>query len=201
MSQTTQLPLFPLQAVLFPGAHLPLRIFEPRYMDMIAECLRLNTTFGVCLIAAGAETGEAALPHTVGTEARVVAADADSVNEVNILVAGERRFRVLDHSVDRLQLLSAEVAWLPEIPRVPVPAAQANLIPLLERIVRDLGERVPQPHRFDDAEWVGARYAEVLPISMLARQKLLELDDVVSRLEIIQQYLDQRDLLTPPGAA
>nr|HPR08551.1 LON peptidase substrate-binding domain-containing protein [Denitromonas sp.] len=60
MSQTTTLPLFPLQAVLFPGGHLPLRIFEPRYMDMIAECLRVKSTFGICLIAAGGETGEAA---------------------------------------------------------------------------------------------------------------------------------------------
>lgn len=195
MSQTTALPLFPLQAVLFPGGHLPLRIFEPRYMDMIAECLRLHTTFGVCLIAAGGETGEAAVPHLVGTEARVVAADADSVNEVNIVVVGERRFRVLDHSVDGMQLLMGEVEWLPPLPATPLPEAQANLIPLLERIVRDLGERVPQPHLFEDAEWVGARYAEVLPIPLLARQKLLELDDVVSRLEIIQQFLDQRNLL------
>ncbi|MBT0960095.1 LON peptidase substrate-binding domain-containing protein [Denitromonas iodatirespirans] len=201
MSQIALLPLFPLNAVLFPGGLLPLRIFEPRYMDMIAECLRLKTTFGVCLIVAGSETGEAAVPHTVGTEARVLAADADSIDEVNIVVVGERRFRLRDHSVDGLQLLSGEVDWLPPIAPRPVPAAQANLIPLLERIVRDLGERIPAPHRFDDAEWVGARYAEVLPISLLARQKLLELDDVISRLEIIQQYLDQRDLLTPPGVA
>ena len=88
-----------------------------------------------------------------------------------------------------------EVEWLPPLPATPLPEAQTNLIPLLERIVRDLGERVPQPHLFDDAEWVGARYAEVLPIPLLARQKLLELDDVVSRLEIIQQFLDQRNLL------
>ncbi|MCZ4303896.1 LON peptidase substrate-binding domain-containing protein [Zoogloeaceae bacterium G21618-S1] len=195
MSQTTTLPLFPLQAVLFPGGHLPLRIFEPRYMDMIAECLRVKSTFGICLIAAGGETGEAAVPHALGTEARVVSADADTVNEVNIMVAGERRFRIADHSVDGMQLLTGEVMWLPPLPVTPLPEAQANLVPLLERIVKDLGERVPQPHLFEDAEWVGARYAEVLPISLLARQKLLELDDVVSRLEIIQQYLNQRNLL------
>ncbi|HPR06460.1 MAG TPA: LON peptidase substrate-binding domain-containing protein, partial [Denitromonas sp.] len=135
------------------------------------------------------------MPYLVGTEARVVSADADTVNEVNIVVAGERRFRITDHSVDGMQLLTGEVTWLPPLPVTPLPEAQANLVPLLERIVKDLGERVPPPHLFEDAEWVGARYAEVLPISLLARQKLLELDDVVSRLEIIQQYLNQRNLL------
>ncbi|MCB1959331.1 MAG: LON peptidase substrate-binding domain-containing protein [Rhodocyclaceae bacterium] len=192
------LPLFPLQTVLFPGGLLPLRIFEARYVDMVSACLRSGSTFGICLIAAGTEVGEAAIPHHVGTEARILSADSEASGLLDIVVIGERRFRLHDHSVGKLQALEGEVEWLPRIPHTEVPDAQANLIPLLEKIVADLGDRVSTPHRFDDAEWVGARCAEVLPIQPLARQKLLELDDVVSRLEIIQQYLDQRNLLTTP---
>jgi Lon protease-like protein len=166
MTTLATLPLFPLQTVLFPGGRLALKVFEARYM-----------------------------PHTVGTEARIVSVDADTPGVMDIVVSGERRFRLHDHSVGKGQLLSGEVEWLPPIAHQPVPDAQGNLIPLLERIVADMGSRIATPHRFEDAEWVGARYAEVLPIQALARQKLLELDDVVSRLEIIQQYLDQRGLL------
>jgi Lon protease-like protein len=200
MTTLATLPLFPLQTVLFPGGRLALKVFEARYMDMVSTCLREGSTFGVCLIAAGSEVGEAAVPHTVGTEARIVSVDASTMGLMEVVVGGERRFRLHDHSVGKGQLLTGEVEWLPAIPHLPVPDAQANLIPLLERIVADMGERIAQPYRFDDAEWVGARYAEVLPIQSLARQKLLELDDVVSRLEIVQQYLDQRGLLTPPVA-
>ena len=191
------LPLFPLQTVLFPEGRLALKVFEARYIDMVSTCLREDASFGVCLIAAGSEVGEAAVPHPVGTEARIVNADSVTPGLLDIVVSGARRFRLVDHAVDRGQLLRGDVVWLPDAPHTAVPAAQANLIPLLRRIVKEQGARVAAPYRFDDAAWVGARYAEVLPIPELARQKLLELDDVVSRLEIVQQYLDQRGLLAP----
>ncbi len=193
------LPLFPLHAVLFPGGRLSLRVFEARYVSMVSACVRDETPFGVCLIAAGGEVGEAAVPHAVGTEARVVEIERVSDAVFDIVVEGGRRFRLLDHEVEH-DLLCGEVEWLPPPPPpTPIPAAQANLVPLLERVVRDMGERVALPHRFDDAEWVGARYAEILPIPLIARQKLLEMDDVVSRLEIIQKYLDQRGLFDLPA--
>lgn len=199
MSQSAQLlPLFPLHAVLFPGGCLSLRVFEPRYVSMVSACVRDEAPFGVCLIAAGGEIGEAAVPHAVGTEARVSSVERASDAVFDIVVAGGRRFRLLDHEVEH-DLLRGEVEWLPPPPPTPIPSALANLVPLLERVVRDMGERVALPHRFDDAEWVGARYAEILPIPLIARQKLLEMDDVVSRLEIMQKYLDQRGLFDLPA--
>ena len=71
MNDTARLPLFPLNTVLFPDGLLPLRVFEARYMDMVTRCMREQSGFGVCLIAAGQEVGEAAVPHPVGTEARI----------------------------------------------------------------------------------------------------------------------------------
>ena len=195
---TAEIPLFPLNAVLFPGGLLPLRIFEARYMDMVTRCLREGTRFGVCLIAAGSEVGEPALPRTFGTEAAVVASDMDEPGILNIVVRGERRFRVLDHELQRDGLLTATVAWVVEPPVQPVPAAVAALVPLLAGILGELAERFPDPPQLDDAAWVGARYAELLPIPLAARQALLELDDVLGRLEIIEQFLKQHRLL-PPG--
>ena len=195
MDETARLPLFPLKTVLFPEGLLPLRVFEPRYMDMVARCMREGSGFGVCLIAAGEEVGEAAVPHAVGTEARIEKWDMNQGGVLQILVRGGRRFRIEDHELERDGLLIASVRWLSEPPPCPVPAAQAEILPLLRMIANELGEQFPQPHRFDDAAWVGARYAELLPVPPLARQKLLELDDVSSRLEIIQQFLHQRGLL------
>ena len=69
---TETLPLFPLNAVLFPGGYLPLRIFEARYLDMISTCLRQGSGFGVCLIRSGKEVGNAAEIHHIGTQATIV---------------------------------------------------------------------------------------------------------------------------------
>ncbi|NMG47853.1 peptidase S16 [Azoarcus communis] len=195
MNDTARLPLFPLNTVLFPDGLLPLRVFEARYMDMVTRCMREQSGFGVCLIAAGQEVGEAAVPHPVGTEARIEHWDMDEPGVLSIVVRGVRRFRILDHEVERDGLLNAEVQWLAEPDVCAVPDAQSDILPLLQQIALEVGDRMPLPHRFDNAAWVGARYAELLPIPMLARQRLLELDDVVSRLEIMQQYLRQHGLL------
>ena len=87
-----RLPLFPLKTVLFPGGVLPLRVFEPRYMDMITRCMREDAGFGVCLIAAGEEVGETAVPHPVGTEARIEQWDMAQAGVLNLLTRGSRRF-------------------------------------------------------------------------------------------------------------
>lgn len=192
---TQRLPLFPLKTVLFPGGVLPLRVFEPRYMDMVTRCMREGSAFGVCLIAAGEEVGETAVPHPVGTEARIEQWDMEQAGLLTLLTRGGRRFRVIDHEVERDGLLVAEVRWLDEPEPLPMPDAQRELLPLLQTIVAELGDRLPPPHHFEDAGWVGARYVELLPIPLLAKQSLLELDDVLSRLEILQQFLREHGLL------
>jgi Lon protease-like protein len=189
------LPLFPLQTVLFPDGVLPLKVFEARYMDMVSECLRTDALFGVVLIEQGQETGAPALPHALGTAAVIANWDMAQAGVLNIVARGTRRFRILERSVESQGLQRARVEWLAERNEA-VPPQLAELVPLMQAIAEDAGEeRLPPPHRYDDAAWLGYRYAEVLPISMRARQKLLELDDAVSRLEIMQQYLVQHGLL------
>ena len=194
--QAAGLPLFPLNAVLFPGGTLPLRDFEQRYMTLVKDCLKRESTFGICLIAEGAEVGAPAVPHKVGTQARIVAWDMTQPGILNITVRGEARFRILSSEAGREGLLQARVEPIAAEPEMPVPEALAALVPLLQAMAADAGaERLPPPHRFDDAAWVGYRFCELLPIPAIARQKQLELEDPISRLEIVFKFLAQRNLV------
>lgn len=193
---TDTLPIFPLHSVLFPFGRMQLRIFEARYMDMIARCMQDQTCFGICLIAEGKEVGAAALPHPVGVEARIVDFDMDTPGVLGITVRGQRRFRIATQEVDAQQRVVAQVAWLDEPAIAPVSPAHADVLPLLRAIANDPGQKIiAAPLQFEDASWVGYRYAEVLPIPPLARQRLLELDDAELRLSIIHEYLLSHGLL------
>jgi len=163
---------------------------------MAAACMKKQTPFGVCLIDSGKEVGETAKPHPVGTLARIGDWEMEQLGILQITALGGRRFRIIDSHIGPGNLLAGTVELLPEIPTVPLPQERERLLPLLQRIVSDLGpERIPHPHRYDDAEWVGYRITEVLPIQNLAKQKLLELDDPLVRLEILEKYLSQRKLI------
>ena len=192
-----EIPLFPLSTVLLPGGLLSLKVFEQRYLDMVAGCMKSSTPFGVCLIASGKEVGGAAVPHNVGTLAHVVLGDMPQLGILMLSVRGGRRFRIIAQTTQSDGLQRAQVELLPEALNTPIPQAQRGLLPLLRKISVDLGpEKMPEPHAFDDASWVGYRLTEIVPVQALAKQKLLELDDPVSRLEILFTYLAQRKLVS-----
>ncbi|WP_319002966.1 LON peptidase substrate-binding domain-containing protein [Quatrionicoccus australiensis] len=194
--ETMDIPLFPLQTVLFPGSVLPLKIFEQRYLDMAAACMKENKPFGICLIASGEETGPAAEPHPVGTLAEIGDWEMEQLGILQITARGGRRFRILEKRLGAAQLQEARVEIIADNGPLAMPAERQRLLPLLRRVVGDLGpERMPEPHHFDDAEWVGYRITEILPVQNLAKQKLLELEDPLARLEILEKFLDQRKLL------
>ncbi len=194
--QRLDIPLFPLSAVLFPGGVLSLKVFEQRYLDMAAACMKAGTPFGVCLIASGKEVGQAAVPHRIGTLAHVISGDMPQLGILMLETRGGRRFRIVSQVTQPDGLLRAQVELLDEPVRQEVPAAQQGLLPLLQKIAGDLGtEKMPVPHAFDDAAWVGYRLTEIVPVQPLAKQKLLELQDPLSRLEILHTYLAQRKLV------
>lgn len=190
------IPLLPLGGVLFPGGALSLKVFEQRYLDMAATCMKDGTPFGVCLIAKGKEVGGAVVPHKIGTLAHIDSGDMQQLGILMLDVRGGRRFRILSQSAQPDGLLRAEVELLDEPVKREVPIAQRALLPLLTKVVGDLGsQKIPEPHSFDDATWVGYRLTEIVPVQALAKQKLLELNDPISRLEILFAYLAQRKLL------
>jgi Lon protease-like protein len=189
------LPIFPLGNVLLPQGRMKLRIFEARYMDMIAACMQATRPFGICLIEQGSEVGEAAQPHLVGVEANVIDWDMAQQGMLGITVSGGRRFRIAEYWVTPGNTVEASVDWLPE-PDAAVPTQYASMQALLQLAAADKGQEViAAPYRFDDANWVGHRFTEILPIPPLARLRLLELEDPMLRLSIIFQYLSDHKLL------
>jgi len=185
-----QVPIFALNAVLFPRSLLPLRIFEPRYMDMVKDCLKHGTPFGVCLISEGQEVGGAASIHPVGCKARIVEWDMPEFGILQVVAEGSERFRVRERRVSPQGLILAGVeALTPELP-LNVPEQHDTLVRLLRAIVENSDERFfPRPLRYDDAVWVGYRLAEVLPIPVGRKQQALAMEDPVARLELLQACL------------
>jgi uncharacterized protein len=183
VTDSSIIALFPLHTVLFPGGPLPLRIFETRYTDMVRRCMRTQEPFGVVMIQEGDEAGVVATTATVGCTARIV--DFHTLHDglLGISCVGERKFRVLRvwRADDGLNM--GEVAWLPVEPELPVPAECERLASTLRRALEELAEHYENVARkFDDAAWIGARIAELLPIELADKQALLELDDPLERL-------------------
>lgn len=177
--------LFPLQTVLYPGGPLPLRIFETRYLDMVSRCLKEEQGFGVCLIREGKETGPAQV-HMTGTLARIRDWSQGQDGLLNILARGERRFHIQIQRTQADGLNLAEVEWLPEEPSAPLPEARQELAEILRQIILQVGAPYADGEgAYGEAGWVGCRLAELLPLSLVQRQYLLELNDPLKRLEIL----------------
>jgi len=186
-----ELPLFPLNAVLFPGSTLGLRIFEARYLDMVRECARAGRAFGVCLIMQGQEAGDPALPAAVGTLAHIVDFDTLPDGLLGISVIGGGRFRVQKSRIRGNGLVIGEVREWPEEPIVPVPVEFSLLPAILERLAEQAGLawRNGPRERYDDASWVGFRLAELLPLGDAERQHLLEITDPLDRLTALRDAM------------
>jgi len=181
----SEIPLFPLNTVLFPGGPLPLRIFETRYLEMVSDCLKHEQGFGVCLIEQGGEAGPAHT-YTVGTLARIRDWSNGPDGLLNILALGSQRFRVTCVRTQHNGLNLAEVDWLPEEPAMPLPGTAKPLVELLQQILAQVQERYALViSAYEDASWVGYRLAEILPLPIAQRQYLLEISDACMRLDII----------------
>jgi len=184
--------LFPLNTVLFPGGLLPLRIFEQRYLEMAKGCLREGTPFGVCLIREGAEVGAPATHENLGSLARIAQWDMQQLGLLQLVAHGTERFRVLARRVRADGLILADIELLEEDADMPIAGKFRACRQLLERIIAEHGERLfAKPFLLDSSAWVGARLAEVLPLPVAARQRLLELDDSLQRLDILQRLLEE----------
>jgi hypothetical protein len=189
-SDARDVPLFPLHTVLFPDGPLGLRIFEPRYLDMVSECLRSEQPFGVCLIQSGQEAGEAARPHLTGTFARIVDWQRGDDGLLSISARGDKRFHVQDTHVERNQLLRGTVQPLTSEPSAPLPAKCDYMTDVLDQLFEHAGDVYADlPKRPDDASWVGYRLAEVLSLPLVRRQYFLELEDPLLRLSQLDQIL------------
>lgn len=187
------LPLFPLNTVLFPGCVLDLQIFEARYLDMIARCMKQGTGFGVVCILDGSEVGDA--PQnvaSVGCEALIRDFQTQDNGLLGIRVEGGRRFNVLSTELQRDQLLSAEVEWLDEIPEQPLQEEDLDLLALLKALAEHpMVAALNMSTEVQGQQSLANQLAYLLPFAEEDKLDLLQVDDPQQRLDGIQVLLDE----------
>ncbi|MGI4847034.1 MAG: LON peptidase substrate-binding domain-containing protein [Janthinobacterium lividum] len=207
LTETRWLPLFPLNTVLFPDGVLPLKVFEPRFIDMVRDCMKEEHPFGIIRINSGNEVGGLPQIDHVGCVANIANWDMQELGVLLIQVIGGARFRILETRELAGPRLEARVAIIdPDAPQPATPMLLA-CARALKSVIDDINARqyheqdkdfvnpFPATTHFDDSAWVANRWCEILPIPSSARQKLLELDNAASRLAIIHQYLQQHKIL------
>ena len=186
-----EIPLFPLRTVLFPGGFLPLRIFEQRYIDMVRDCARNDSGFGVCLISEGEEAVAPVKTMEMGTYARIVDWYTLEDGLLGVSAIGGERFSAEKTWRQDDGLLRASVRFLPEPARCDLPDEYALLAEVLGRFMEKVGHQYPSwsEERLADAVWVGYRLAELLPLAGIEKQHLLELSDPMERLQSLVDVL------------
>ncbi len=186
----TTLSLFPLRTVLFPGARLQLRIFERRYLELVRDCAREGSVFGVCLIVDGDDARAGATPAAIGTSARIVDFDQLPEGLLGITIEGESRFHTDTARVRDNGLITASVRWLRAEAQT-VAAEHGLLVRLLESLLEHDDSLPADSLHLDDADWVSYRLAERLPMDNAERQSLLQLDDARDRLDQLLAWLSR----------
>ncbi len=175
-----QIPLFPLQVVLFPGGFLPLHIFEQRYRTMIKFCLEHESEFGVVLIKEGEETGETAVPCDVGTAVRILHVEHLDDGRMHIVTAGEYRFQILEIQ-EHLSYLTGRVRMLDDL-ETEVESVPESLTAQTEELYKayeTLSSRLifawsPPEEQPDDPRELAYQVGIRLRISLKEKQTLLE---------------------------
>ena len=197
MKDIHELPLFPLGTVLFPGGVLPLRIFEPRYLDMIANCMRDSLPFGVVLLRRGGEVmsdaqGSEVEFYDVGTEARVVDFSQTEKGILAVVASGERRF-----VVDRVEsasdgLMIGHVSLLVDECDSEITEEDRELLKVLTELMKHpLVQELKLDVDLTKAQSVSYRLSDLLPVAPAEKQKLLEINSAKERLSRLRKIIDK----------
>ena len=199
----TSLPLFPLQAVLFPGGILALRVFEVRYLDMVRKCQQAGAPFGVVCLHSGDEVRRAGAPqeqfHGVGTLARIEQLNSPQPGLLTLLGRGSQRFRIVRSSLLAHGLWVADVEHLADDLPVPIPEDLRKTATALAQVLATLRQRhpedasaiIPTNTQLQDCGWVANRWCELLPVPLALKQQLMELDNPLVRLELVGDVLER----------
>ncbi len=211
----TSLPLFPLGTVLFPGGYLSLRIFEVRYLDMIGRCQKSGAPFGVVSLTQGSEVRKPGgapsgdgfaneVFNTVGTLAKLTAFDAPQPGLKMIRCVGTQRFRISHQEKLKHGLWTADVVQIPDDKAIPVPEDLKGVAEALGNLIGKLNQRglppeelpMQPPYLLDDCAWVANRWCELLQLPPELKQRLMELDNPLVRLELVNDILGRSGIIT-----
>ena len=211
----SSLPLFPLGSVLYPGGLLPLRIFEVRYLDMIGKCHKNGAPFGIVALTKGSEVRRAELRTSaekpigdgfaqeefcsMGTIATIAEFSAPQPGLMVIRCVGAQRFKISHREKLKHGLWIADVERVDDDMQVAVPEDLKACANSLGKLIKSLQERqVPEdqipllpPYQLDDCGWVANRWCELLPLPLELKQRLMELDNPLVRLELISDILER----------
>jgi len=196
VSDDAELPLFPLQTVLFPGGLLSLKVFEARYLDLMATCMREQQPFGVVALLRGTEVrraGDAVAFESTGVLAELIEVDSAQPGILLLRCRGTQRFEVLGTRQQADGLWLARAGLLPGDETVAPGDVLLDTVRGLANAIASLKSKGTEPFeapfRFDSAGWVANRWCEILPISLAAKQRLMELPDPLVRLELVDEFL------------
>lgn len=199
---TFELPLFPLQTVLFPDGLLSLKVFEARYLDLVGSCLREGKPFGVVLLKQGTEVqkpGDGVSFEGTGTIAELLDVDSAQAGILQVRCRGTRRFDIRKSRQQDDGLWIAKAGTLTDDEAVAPAESMHDTVRGLANAIATLkaqgAEPFLQPYRFDSAGWVANRWCEILPISLAAKQKLMELPDAQVRLQIVDEFLRSKGVV------
>jgi uncharacterized protein len=191
------LPLFPLGAVLLPGGRMPLRVFEPRYVDLVRDCLKQSSEFGVVWIREGREVvsaPESAMPKLaqLGTTARIVDWDSLPGGMLGVTIEGEQKFRLLSTTQQANFLVVGEVEPLAPEPEIALPERAADLVQLLQQLVlHPTIASLNLPLDTLDSGRLTHVVAQLLPIPEANKFSLLAELDPLQRLDRLLELLDR----------
>lgn len=201
------LPLFPLSAVLFPEGLLSLRVFEVRYLDMIAKCRKAGAPFGVVSLTQGSEVrqpGSQEAFSPVGTLASVDELEKPQPGLMTVRATGSQRFRVTASEQLKHGLWIADVESIPPDLAVPVPDDLKPTADALQRLIESLQLKADgpgampllPPWRLEDCGWIANRWCELLPLPVPLKQRLMELENPLVRLELVSDVLARTGITT-----
>ena len=198
--KTYNLPLFPLNVVVCPDGYLPLKIFEARYLDMVRDCLRNKSSFAIVTILPEGETDpEGNFPFAnIGTLVNIVDADVTTVGLMMIRCVGQHRIKVDSFTQQPDGLVMGEVNDISNDVSIPVPEDLNPSVKLLKQLLKTLANQnlsptnmpIVEPYQFENAAWVANRWVELLDLPLLQKQRLMQMESPILRLELIQDILD-----------
>jgi len=200
MTNNYLLPIFPLHSVICPFGLMRLRIFEPRYLDMVKSCLRNKTSF--CIVAVVPE--KTAKPDgnfpfaSIGTLMNISNADVTTVGLMMIDCIGQHRIKIHSFTQQADGLVIGNLSVISNDLEIPIPEDLKIVSHQLQRLIESfpnqgvLPDDVPiaKPYQYNDASWVSNRWVELLDLPLLEKQRLMQLDSPIVRLELIYDLLD-----------
>jgi Lon protease-like protein len=198
----TDLPLFPLQTVLFPGGLLSLKVFEARYLDLMGACLRESRAFGVVALRTRQEvrrSEDSVALEATGVLAELIDVDSTQPGILQVRCRGTQRFAITATRQQPDGLWLAQATALPDDEAVAPEENQLDTVRSLANAIASLKAQGSQPflspYHFASAGWVANRWCEILPISVAAKQKLMELPDALVRLQLVDEFLRSKGVV------